>query len=42
MPIFEYKCGQCGHTFEALVNVSGADMDLSCPACGSTECEKQF
>jgi putative FmdB family regulatory protein len=34
MPIFEYKCQDCGSKFEKLVRRS-ADADaLECPSCG--------
>jgi len=42
MPLYEYKCGQCGHVFEKLVSLSGADQVQGCPACGAEDCQKQF
>lgn len=34
MPIYEYKCQDCGNRFEKLVRRS-ADADaLECPSCG--------
>jgi putative FmdB family regulatory protein len=30
MPIFEYRCGDCGESFEAFVT---ADRKPECPAC---------
>jgi len=34
MPIYEYRCGDCGTKFEKLVRRS-ADADaLECPTCG--------
>ena len=32
MPIYEYGCGDCGHTFERLQKVSDAPVS-DCPAC---------
>ena len=32
MPIYEYGCGACGHTFEKLQKVSD-DPATDCPAC---------
>lgn len=34
MPIFEYKCKECGKKFEELV--AGGDTKVPCPECGST------
>ena len=37
MPIYEYECRSCGHTFEALVRAS--DVPL-CPSCKSQDLEQ--
>jgi len=37
MPIFEYSCKACEHSFELWVR---ADTVPACPACGSVELEK--
>ena len=42
MPIFEFKCTECGHPFEELVFSAGAIDQVSCPACESAEVEKQI
>ncbi len=42
MPIYEYRCEPCDHTFEALVRSSG-EPTPKCPACGrSDHLAKQF
>jgi putative FmdB family regulatory protein len=33
MPIYEYRCSQCGHELEALQRLSEAPL-VNCPACG--------
>ncbi|MGB9879503.1 MAG: FmdB family zinc ribbon protein [Anaerolineae bacterium] len=33
MPVFEFKCKDCGRVFETLVR--STDEETSCPACGS-------
>ena len=33
MPIYEYRCNDCGHKLEALQKLADAPM-LTCPACG--------
>ncbi|MCA1944044.1 MAG: zinc ribbon domain-containing protein [Desulfovibrio sp.] len=38
MPIFEYRCGQCGREFEELVFKD--DTAVPCPQCGGTQTEK--
>jgi putative FmdB family regulatory protein len=37
MPLYEYKCADCGITFEKLRPMSKADAPLSCTLCGSAE-----
>ena len=40
MPIYEYRCDPCDHTFETLIRSSG---DVAhCPKCGNVELAKQF
>jgi putative FmdB family regulatory protein len=40
MPIYEYRCEPCDHTFETLVRSPG---DVArCPQCGNIEVAKQF
>jgi len=37
MPLYEYQCRACGHSFEVLVR--GAEQ-LACPACHSDDIER--
>jgi len=37
MPIYEYRCGKCGHEFEELV--FGQDLP-ACPKCTALNTEK--
>jgi putative FmdB family regulatory protein len=39
MPIFEYKCDDCGEKFEKLVR--GGDQ-VQCPQCGESHLTTQF
>jgi putative FmdB family regulatory protein len=40
MPIYEYRCGQCGERTEVLVRAGTTAP--SCPNCGSPLLEKLF
>jgi len=41
MPMYEFKCGDCGHRFEELVFSANAPVDkIACPQCGSHNSEK--
>jgi putative FmdB family regulatory protein len=33
MPIYEFRCADCGHVFEELVLRSSDEQDLACPKC---------
>jgi putative FmdB family regulatory protein len=37
VPIYEYRCADCGQTFEALVR---AGRTAHCPECGGTALDK--
>jgi len=39
MPLFEYKCVDCGYKFEELVC---GQPQVACPACQSVNVEKLF
>ena len=39
MPIYEYRCGSCGHELEALQKLSDAPL-TECPACKSATLTK--
>ncbi|MHB1133768.1 MAG: FmdB family zinc ribbon protein [Chloroflexota bacterium] len=40
MPLYEYKCANCGTQFERLVRMAGADGQVECPNCGSAEAKR--
>lgn len=42
MPIYEYRCRECGKSFELLRRMQDADRDLICPECESKEVERLF
>ena len=36
MPLYDYECGACGHTFETQQGIKEKRLDL-CPKCGLHE-----
>ena len=40
MPIYEYKCAECGHELEALQKMSDAAL-TGCPDCGKESLTKK-
>lgn len=36
MPLYEYKCQNCGQCFELLRHFTKADDPVSCPKCGES------
>ena len=42
MPIYEYKCGDCGERFEKLILNRAKVHEILCPKCQSEKVEKQI
>jgi putative FmdB family regulatory protein len=42
MPIYEYKCQDCGEVNEFLTGIGRNSDDLVCRACGSARLESQM
>lgn len=43
MPMFDYRCRNCGHEFEELViSWTVPDADITCPDCKQNDSEKQI
>jgi putative FmdB family regulatory protein len=42
MPIYEYKCKNCGKITEFLEGVGQGNVDKVCKHCGSKQLEKIF
>ncbi len=40
MPIFEFRCLECGNLFEKLFVSSDEEVDLACPECQSESFER--
>jgi len=39
VPIYEYRCNNCGRIQEFLV-MGGKEIDIACPDCGSRDMER--
>ena len=39
MPIYEYECTACGHSFERIMKVG--ETAPACPVCGGAKTRKQ-
>lgn len=42
MPIYEYRCEDCGTKFEKLVRRSAEASELACPSCSQTHLKQEF
>jgi putative FmdB family regulatory protein len=40
MPLYEFRCNQCGKVFTFLIGVVANNTDPYCPRCGSTQLTK--
>ena len=41
MPIYEYLCGACGHSLDALQKISDEPL-VHCPTCGEPQLKRQL
>lgn len=42
MPIYEYRCLECGEKFEKLLLSISSTPQVECPRCGGRKVEKLF
>ncbi len=42
MPVFDYRCDDCGSVYEVFHKVREKTEDVVCPSCGSTHARKQM
>jgi len=42
MPLYEYRCRDCGHRFEILQRLGEGAGGLACGRCGAAALDKQF
>jgi putative FmdB family regulatory protein len=41
MPLYEYRCADCGNEFECLRSLSQMDSAVACPACRSARTQRK-
>jgi len=41
MPIYEYRCLECGEKFEKLVRFNTSTSEIKCPKCGGRKLQRQ-
>ncbi len=42
MPLYEYRCNECGDEFEKMLRFSEADRLPACPRCASQNTQKRL
>jgi putative FmdB family regulatory protein len=42
MPIYEYRCEDCGTKFEKLVRRQGEAPGIECPSCGQKHLKQEL
>ncbi len=42
MPIYEYRCQDCGTKFEKLIRRASDAPELVCPSCGEKRLQQEF
>ncbi|MBL8214654.1 MAG: zinc ribbon domain-containing protein [Bryobacterales bacterium] len=42
MPLYEYRCPECGARFEQLRRMTEADSGVVCPRCESQRVQRLF
>ena len=40
MPIYEYLCRSCGHTFQLLQRMGASSEGVTCPECASGKVDR--
>lgn len=42
MPIYEYRCEECGERFDKFVRSAATPIEVVCPKCQSVKCRKSI
>lgn len=40
MPVYEFRCLECSHTFETRTPTMAVPAELACPQCGGKELKR--
>ncbi len=40
MPIYEFRCAQCGHIQEFILSASGQEVEMKCEECQAEDMER--
>jgi len=40
MPLYDYRCRECGHRFEELIFNWDEDDEIACPNCSARDTER--
>lgn len=40
MPIYEFRCVECGNVFEKIFKSSDETVEMTCPGCSATNIER--
>jgi putative FmdB family regulatory protein len=40
--MYEYRCKECGSSFERLHRIDDSDRDVECPVCHGDDVERQI
>lgn len=40
MPVYEFRCGNCGRKFATLIGMVAGATTVACPRCGSSAAER--
>ena len=40
MPIYEYRCNECGHVFSRLQRMGATSKGVTCPKCEGSDVER--
>lgn len=42
MPIYEYRCRECGEQFESFRSIKASDDEVVCPRCGAKKPQRRL
>jgi putative FmdB family regulatory protein len=42
VPLYDFRCEACGHTFEVMASFADLQQRSACPACGGSRTRRLF